>query len=100
MIKIRPLTFDEQLSLPFMQGTGDVRAYLISRTLLLSEKGWPVADIALALKMSDVEVQEIVCTFNQHGLASLAPGTKAFGRSHLHGVEYSRSSEHLKTVAK
>lgn len=100
MNTIRPLTFEEQLSLSFWQGTDDIRTYLIARTLSLSNKNWHVANIALALEMGIEEVEDIIRVFNQNGLAPLAPSTKAYARPHTHGLEYTQAATHQKNTLK
>ena len=72
-LKIRPLTFEEQLSLLYWQRADNLKAYIVARVLLLSQKDWPVSEIAFAFRMSDSDVQDIIQVFNEKGLEPLAP---------------------------
>ena len=72
-LRVRPFTFEEQLSLLYWRAADNVQAYIIARVLLLSQKDWPISDIAFAFKLNEDEVQNIIQTFNENGLEPLAP---------------------------
>jgi hypothetical protein len=73
MLKVRPFTFEEQLSLLHWQGADNVQAYIVARILLLSQIDWPISDIAFALMINEDDVRDIIQTFNERGLEPLAP---------------------------
>ncbi len=72
-LKVRPFTFEELLSLPYWQRADNLRAYIVARVLLLSQKDWPIPEIAFAFKLNEQEVENIIQTFNEKGLEALAP---------------------------
>lgn len=71
--KARPLQLDEQLSLGFWQKADCLHAYIVARVLYMSQKDWPISDIALALQLEEDEVVETIHTFNTKGLTPFAP---------------------------
>ena len=71
MIKVRPLTFEEQLALPHWHGADNLHAYMIARILILAQKDLPFSDIAFAFLIREEIVNDIIQVFNQSGLQAL-----------------------------
>ncbi len=71
MIKVRPFTFEEQLTLPHWHGADNLQAYMIARILILAQKDWPFSDIAFAFLISEELINDIIQVFNQSGLQAL-----------------------------
>jgi hypothetical protein len=73
IIKARSLNLEEQSTLLLWQKADHLAAYLLARTLHMSHKGWPIADIALALMLTEEEVIHTIQTFNPKGLEPFLP---------------------------
>lgn len=71
MSKVRPITFEEQLSLSHWHGTTNMQTYMIARILLLAQKAWSISDIAFAFLVNEEIVKDTIQIFNQNGLQAL-----------------------------
>ncbi|HNB51946.1 MAG TPA: helix-turn-helix domain-containing protein [Anaerolineales bacterium] len=73
IIKARLLQREEQLLLTFGQDADNLDAYILERILKMSQKGWDIENIALALDLQENEVLKTIEIFNHRGLEPLLP---------------------------
>lgn len=72
-MNVRPLTFDELEILFYWERADNVEGYIFARIIQLSQGGWPLQEIALAMGVETNFVLEIITNFNQGGIPAIAP---------------------------
>lgn len=96
-LKVRTIKPEEAAILDQWQRADNVVGYRRARVLRLSAKSWSCADIAEALGLHVHTVRDTIKTFNQGGVAALAPQPRSGGpvRSKRYTPEMAETVERL-----
>ena len=79
-IKVPPIKVEEMKILKQWQRSDDVVGYRRARMLRLSEAGWKCTAIAEVLGLHVETVRQTIKSFNEGGVAAIAPQPRSGGR--------------------